>query len=109
MVPSSLKVFDFTNELEAPWKDMMPALNVLSSDTDSLATTMRDLSINLRSLKLHNTALTLDFLCPIDSDGKPNIPDLHWPHLETIELNYVPCWLPSGTICTHQRNFKDRD
>ncbi|KAI2829626.1 hypothetical protein CBS147321_6783 [Aspergillus niger] len=101
MVPSSLKVFDFTNELEAPWKDMMPALNVLSSDTDSLATTMRDLSINLRSLKLHNTALTLDFLCPIDSDGKPTIPDLHWPHLETIELNYVPCWLPSGKWLTH--------
>lgn len=93
-------VFDFTNELEEPWKDMLPALNVLSSDTDSLAMTVRDLSINLRTLKLQKTALTLDFLCPIDDFGQPTLPDLHWPHLETIELNDVPRWLPSGTICT---------
>ncbi|GLA63386.1 hypothetical protein AtubIFM54640_004528 [Aspergillus tubingensis] len=101
MVPSTLRVFDFTNELEEPWKDMLPALNVLSSDTDSLAVTVRDLSINLRTLKLQKTALTLDFLCPIDDFGQPTLPDLHWPHLETIELNDVPRWLPSGKWLTH--------
>ena len=71
-------------------------------DTDSLAMTVRDLSINLRTLKLQKTALTLDFLCPIGDFGQPTLPDLHWPHLETIELNVVPRWLPSGTICIHK-------
>ncbi|GLA41073.1 hypothetical protein AnigIFM63309_008919 [Aspergillus niger] len=52
MVPNTLKVFEFTNELEAPWKDMMPALNVLSSDTDSLAMTENGLLTRPRNMRL---------------------------------------------------------
>ncbi|PYI11038.1 hypothetical protein BO78DRAFT_466690 [Aspergillus sclerotiicarbonarius CBS 121057] len=96
MIPRSFKVFDFINQLEEPWKDTMPALNVLSSETDDLALTIRDLSLGLRVLKLKNTALSLDFLCPVDDYGQLTMLSLHWAHLETIELHSVPPWLPSG-------------
>ncbi|PWY95960.1 hypothetical protein BO94DRAFT_552770 [Aspergillus sclerotioniger CBS 115572] len=86
LIPQTLKVFDFINQLEEPWKDTMPALNVLSSESDNLAMTIRNLSFGLRVLKLRCTALSMDFLCPIDDDGQPTAPSLHWPHLETIEL-----------------------
>ena len=100
MIPRSLKVFDFTNQIEEPWKDTMPALNVLSSETDNLAMAIRDLSFGLQVLKLKNTALSMGFLCPIDDHAQPILPHLRWTHLETIEFRSVPPWLPSGTFCT---------
>ncbi|OOF90107.1 hypothetical protein ASPCADRAFT_135436 [Aspergillus carbonarius ITEM 5010] len=96
MIPRSLKVFDFTNQIEEPWKDTMPALNVLSSETDNLAMAIRDLSFGLQVLKLKNTALSMGFLCPIDDHAQPILPHLRWTHLETIEFRSVPPWLPSG-------------
>ncbi|PYH37719.1 F-box protein [Aspergillus neoniger CBS 115656] len=63
----------------------------------------------LEYLQARRQALTLDFLCPIDDFGQPTLADLHWPHLETIELNDVPRWLPSGTICIHKILTADRN
>ncbi|RAL00814.1 F-box protein [Aspergillus ibericus CBS 121593] len=96
IVPRSLQVFGFINQKEGPWKTSMPALNVLSSEVDRLAVTLRDLSFSLRVLKLNKLSLSLDFLCPLDDDGQPKTTSLCWPHLEVIELSSIPPWLPSG-------------
>ncbi|QRD84921.1 hypothetical protein F9C07_2166166 [Aspergillus flavus] len=96
--PRSLRVLHYTNQSENPWKDSLPALNVLSTEVDTLAINLQGLSISLRELKLEYTSLTLDFLWPLDNVGHPlsSTASLNWPNLTRMEFNYVPPWLPSG-------------
>lgn len=99
-LPNTLKVFSYKNQKELNWKETMPALNVLPpSGMDTLSTNLQDLSFRLRELKVEQTALSLDFLCPLDSDMKP-IGDvsLYWPHLEILNFELVPRFTPSGML-----------
>lgn len=75
----------------------MPLVKVLTSEAQSVATTIRNSSASLRDLKLENTALMLDFLCPLNKEGQPTLPVVYWPHLETISLHNVTCWTDEGT------------
>lgn len=96
--PRSLKVLNYSNQYEAPWKSALPALNVLSTETDTFTINLRALSTVLQELKLYNTSLSSDFLWPLDKAGRPlpNSGTLQWPNLTIIELNDVPPFLPSG-------------
>lgn len=99
IIPRSLRVLHFSNQHEEPWKRMMPALNVLTSDHDSLSPGLRHLSLSLCEIKIENVSLAPDFLYPLDSDGYP-LPDsasLHWPRLKKLEL-HAPPFLPSGML-----------
>ncbi|KAE8316430.1 hypothetical protein BDV41DRAFT_573712 [Aspergillus transmontanensis] len=96
--PRSLRVLHYANQFENPWKDTLPALNVLSTGADTLAINLQNLSISLRELKLEYTSLTLDFLWPLDDAGPPlsSRASSYLPNLTSIEFNYAPPWLPSG-------------
>ncbi|KNG81400.1 hypothetical protein ANOM_010509 [Aspergillus nomiae NRRL 13137] len=94
--PHSLKVLHYANQPEKPWKDSMPALNVLSTGTDTLTVNLRRLSTFLRELKLEHTSLCPDFLWPLDETGHPLPSTVHWPNLTVLELNNAPPRLPSG-------------
>ncbi|RHZ66426.1 hypothetical protein CDV55_107178 [Aspergillus turcosus] len=97
-IPSTLRVFHFENGDESNWKDTMPALNVLSSNVDFLSISIRDLSLSLRELTLAQTAMSLDFLWPLDEKDHslPANSSLHWPNLEILSLYQFQPWLPSG-------------
>jgi hypothetical protein len=76
----------------------MPALNVLSSSVDFLSISIRHLSLSLRELKMVQTAMSLDFLWPLDEKDHslPSNTSLHWPNLEFLTLQQFQPWLPSG-------------
>jgi hypothetical protein len=78
----------------------MSPLNVIPLGADSVSLNLRDLSVHLRELKLTNTAILYDLLCPLDEDGQPKLGSLHlsWPNLETLEVESILPWLPSGKI-----------
>ncbi|KJK68654.1 hypothetical protein P875_00075827 [Aspergillus parasiticus SU-1] len=78
--PRSLKVLHYSNQYEEPWKDVLPALNVMSTETDTFTINLRVLSTVLQELKLYNTSLSSDFLWPLDK----------------AEIDDVPPFLPSG-------------
>ncbi|KGO75011.1 hypothetical protein PITC_032490 [Penicillium italicum] len=101
--PRSLRVLHYEGNADAPWKPAMPPLNVIPSGVDSMSSNLRDLSVHLRELKLMNTTIAYDFLCPLDKEGKPEPGSLHlnWPNLEILELESVPPWLPSGEPTFH--------
>lgn len=97
-MPHSLKIFNFRNQDESPWKEMMSGLNVLLSDNDFLSQNILNLSLSLRELKMRNLSLTPDFMFPLDTESHP-LPtsrSLYWPSLEVVELTHVPPRLPSG-------------
>lgn len=83
---------------DAPWKPAMSPLNVIPSGVDSVSSNLRGLSIHLQQLKLVNTTIAYDFLCPLDEKGqpKPASLQLNRPYLEVLELEGIPPWLPSG-------------
>ena len=100
-LPNTLRVFSYKNQKELNWKETMPALNVLPpSGMDTLSTNLEDLSFRLRELKVEQIALSLDFLCPLDSDMKPigNVLSLYWPYLEILNFELVPRFTPSGML-----------
>lgn len=100
-LPDTLRVFRYKNQTELNWKETMPALNVLPpSGTDALSINLQALSFRLRELKVEQTTLSLDFLCPLDSDLKPisDLSSLYWPHLEILNFELVPRFTPSGTL-----------
>lgn len=107
-MPDTLRVLSYKNHQELNWKETMPALNVLPpSGEDALSTNLQALSFRLRELKVEQTALSLDFLCPLNSDLKPigDLSSLCWPHLETLNFELVPRSTPSGMFfnISHQR------
>ena len=83
---------------DAPWKPAMSPLNVIPSGVDSLSSSLQDLSIHLQRLRLRDTTIAYDFLCPLDEKGqpKPGFLQLNWPYLKVLELEGIPPWLPSG-------------
>ncbi|KAJ9405758.1 hypothetical protein DTO045G8_6591 [Paecilomyces variotii] len=98
-VPHSLRVFNYKNGTEMNWKETMPALNLLPpSGIDHLSINLHDLSFRLRELRIEQTALSLDFLCPLNSSLKPisDISSCIWPRLETMIFELVPRVTPSG-------------
>ncbi|KAJ5408261.1 hypothetical protein N7509_002144 [Penicillium cosmopolitanum] len=102
-MPHSLKIFNFRNQDESPWKEMMSGLNVLLSDNDFLSQNILNLSLSLRELKMRNLSLTPDFMFPLDTESHP-LPtsrSLYWPSLEVVELTHVPPRLPSGEWVAH--------
>ncbi|KAJ9221894.1 hypothetical protein DTO207G8_1113 [Paecilomyces variotii] len=103
-LPDTLRVFRYKNQTELNWKETMPALNVLPpSGTDALSINLQALSFRLRELKVEQTTLSLDFLCPLDSDLKPisDLSSLYWPHLEILNFELVPRFTPSGEWLFH--------
>lgn len=81
------------------WKETMPALNLLPpSGIDHLSINLHDLSFRLRELRIEQTALSLDFLCPLNSSLEPisDISSCIWPRLETMIFELVPRVTPSG-------------
>ncbi|RAH53536.1 hypothetical protein BO85DRAFT_381422, partial [Aspergillus piperis CBS 112811] len=100
ILPRSLKVFPLRNETETLGRTVMPLVKVLTLEAQSVATTIRNSSASLRDLKLENTALMLDFLCPLNKEGQPTLPVVYWPHLETISLHNVTCWTDEGNWLT---------
>ncbi|KAK6814477.1 hypothetical protein RU639_009355 [Aspergillus parasiticus] len=44
--PRSLRVLHYANQFENPWKDTLPALNVLSTGADTLAINLQNLKFN---------------------------------------------------------------
>ncbi|KAF7166127.1 hypothetical protein CNMCM6106_002085 [Aspergillus hiratsukae] len=97
-ISSTLRVFCFENGHEDNWKDAMPPLNVLSSSVDFLSIGIRALSLSLHELQLVQTAMSLDFLWPLDEKDQslPANSSLHWPNLEILSLHLFQPWLPSG-------------
>ncbi|KAL6228665.1 hypothetical protein BDW75DRAFT_246469 [Aspergillus navahoensis] len=130
-LPASLRVLDYAGQQEHPWKETQHALNVLKTETDTLATSLQCISFILRELHLTNVALPMDFLWPLDRSGNPIAnPAYHWPYLKSLILDEVPPFLPSGQwlaapdasdqeeinnisdwedeICDYERGFVDR-
>lgn len=99
-MPGSLRVFHYFNQLEKPWQNTLPALNVLSDKIDTFALDVRSLSLHLRELKISHVAVTSDIFWPLDSQGRAAgcEASLHWPYLETIEFDEVPDYLSSGKL-----------
>lgn len=93
---------------DAPWKPAMSPLNVIPSGVDGASSNLRDLSIHLQQLKLVNTSIAYDFLCPLDEKGRPEPGSLqlNWPYLEVLELEGIPPWLPSGKKSVPPRTRK---
>ncbi|KAL2809177.1 hypothetical protein BJX63DRAFT_424017 [Aspergillus granulosus] len=105
-LPTSLRLFDYAGHYEEPWKDTMPALNVLKTGIDILATTLRGLTIVLRELRLDRVRLSTDFLWPLDGDSNPIAnPSYCWPNLESLIMTYIPPFTPEGKWLT----FPDAD
>ncbi|KAJ5427214.1 hypothetical protein N7465_002284 [Penicillium sp. CMV-2018d] len=102
-IPKSLRVLLYQGHDDAPWKPAMSPLNVIPSGVDSVSSNLRDLSIHLQQLKLVNTTIAYDFLCPLDEKGQPQPGSLqlNWPYLEVLELEGIPPWLPSGEPTYH--------
>jgi hypothetical protein len=77
----------------------MSALNVLKTNDDTLAASLRDLTYVLRELQLTYVSLSMDFLCPLDAKCRPTIDPtrLHWPNLETLIVDRAPPFTPQGT------------
>ncbi|KAJ5985485.1 hypothetical protein N7499_008231 [Penicillium canescens] len=102
-IPKSLRVLLYQGHDDAPWKPAMCPLNVIPSGVDNVSSNLRDLSIHLKHLKLVNTTIAYDFLCPLDKKGqpKPGSLQLNWPYLEVLELEGIPPWLPSGEPTYH--------
>lgn len=98
LIPKSLRVLLYQGYNDAPWKSIMFPLDVIPSGVDSVSSNLRDLSIHLQQLKLVYTTIAYDLLCPLDEKGQPKPGYLHlkWPYLETLELESIPPWLPSG-------------
>ncbi|KAL6228740.1 hypothetical protein BDW75DRAFT_134398 [Aspergillus navahoensis] len=130
-LPASLRVLDYSGQQEYPWKETQPALNVLKTETDTLATSLQSISLVLRELHLTNVTLPMDFLWPLDGSGNPIAnPTHHWFYLRLLILDEVPPFLPSGKwladpeaedqeeinnisdwedeICNYERGFVDR-
>lgn len=101
-MPHSLRVFNFSNQEESPWKEMMAGLHVLISDNDYLSHNLRHLSFSLRELKVNQLSLAPDFLFLLDANDHPlpNTTSPYWPLLEVLELTSIPPRLPSGTFST---------
>lgn len=95
-ISSTLRVFCFENGHEDNWKDAMPPLNVLSSSVDFLSIGIQELSLSLHELKLVQTAMSLDFLWPLDEKdhSQPANSSLHWPNLEILSLHQRPSRTP---------------
>jgi hypothetical protein len=75
----------------------MSALNVLTTDVDPLALSLRDLSLVLRELRLTFVSLPMDFMCPLDHDGRPTANTTpRWPNLERLVLDNASPFLPEG-------------
>jgi hypothetical protein len=70
-------VLRFQGQEDGPWKPAMSPLNLVPSGVDSLSSNMRHLSIHLQELKLRNTAIAYDFMCPLDEAGRPKLGSLH--------------------------------
>lgn len=86
----------------------MSPLNIIPSGVDNVSSNLRDLSIHLQQLKLVYTTIAYDLLCPLDEKGQPKPGYLHlnWPYLETLELESIPPWLPSGKKSVSPRKRK---
>ncbi|KAL2841257.1 hypothetical protein BJY01DRAFT_257110 [Aspergillus pseudoustus] len=99
-LPTSIRILEYSGQQEYPWKETMPALSILKTETDTLATNLQIISFVLRELRLSNTALSLDFLWPLDANGEPMITSnsalYHWPYLQVLQLDAMPSILPSG-------------
>jgi hypothetical protein len=91
-------VLQYEGAEDGPWKYSMPALNIIPSGVDSMSINLRHLSVHLEELKLNNTRVPYDFMCPLDETGQPELDSLHlnWPHLRTLEIEFVPSCYPSG-------------
>ncbi|KAJ5827209.1 hypothetical protein N7447_003972, partial [Penicillium robsamsonii] len=96
-IPRSLRVLLYQGHPDFPWKPAISPVNVIPSGVDGVNSNLRDLSVHLQQLRLVNTAIAYDFLFPLDGKGQPETGSLHlnWPYLETLELEFVPPWLPS--------------
>jgi hypothetical protein len=90
---------------DGPWKPSMSSLNVIPSGVRGVSLNLRDISVHLRELKLTNTVVSYGLLCPLEKDGQPKLGTLHlsWPNLETLEVESVPPWLPSGKTSVPSR------
>ncbi|KAL4871000.1 hypothetical protein BDV12DRAFT_207144 [Aspergillus spectabilis] len=90
-LPSTLQEFRCNCELEHPWSNILPALDLRppNSKIDGLSSTLRLLSCNLRKLKISGMSLDMDFLFPLDDSGNPtsDASSLYWPYLESINLD----------------------
>ncbi|KAL6228837.1 hypothetical protein BDW75DRAFT_250536 [Aspergillus navahoensis] len=96
-LPTSLRSLNYIGYKEEPLKPMMSALNVLTSDVDALAISLRDLTPILRELRLTLVSLPMDFMCPLDNDGRSTANTTpHWPNLEQLILDKAPPFLPEG-------------
>ncbi|KAL2848771.1 hypothetical protein BJX68DRAFT_276270 [Aspergillus pseudodeflectus] len=98
-LPSTLQVFECVGCSEQPWSNTLPALDLRSAKgIDELSSSLRLFSCNLRELRLRLMSVDMDFLFPLDERGNP-LPEsssLYWPHLETIALDGVAEYTPSG-------------
>ncbi|KAL5342144.1 hypothetical protein BJX70DRAFT_357063 [Aspergillus crustosus] len=97
-LPKSLISFQWGDEEREPWATVLPGLDLLSDDTDTLTDNLRHLSMNLAYFDRNNTAVALDFLFPLDNDDHPapQTLNLYWPFLREIDLTSFPNSLPSG-------------
>ncbi|KAL4905770.1 hypothetical protein BDW74DRAFT_184850 [Aspergillus multicolor] len=102
-LPSSLRVLNFSNQDEEPWKTRLPGLNVLSTSIDTLSANLGHLSLSLGHPRLYHVSLAPNFLFPLDDNGNPQADSasLHWPYLETLHFDQVPPRSPSGQWLVH--------
>ncbi|PYI15919.1 hypothetical protein BO99DRAFT_445775 [Aspergillus violaceofuscus CBS 115571] len=67
LLPPSLKEFSLSNDDEKPWKDALPALDVVGSRPDTMPLNLRQLSLSLTKLTLSSLPIDPDFLFPLDA------------------------------------------
>ncbi|RAH76832.1 hypothetical protein BO86DRAFT_404301 [Aspergillus japonicus CBS 114.51] len=67
LLPPSLKEFSLSNDDEKPWKDALPALDVVGSRPDTMPLNLRQLSLSLTKLTLGSLPIDPDFLFPLDA------------------------------------------
>ncbi|KAL4811361.1 hypothetical protein BDV18DRAFT_155965 [Aspergillus unguis] len=98
-LPTTLQVFECVGRSEYPWSNTLPALDLRSANgIDELSSSLCLFSCKLRELRLSVVSVDMDFLFPLDERGNP-LPEsssLHWPRLETIALDGVAEYTPSG-------------
>ncbi|KAL4864242.1 hypothetical protein BDV12DRAFT_15812 [Aspergillus spectabilis] len=96
-LPLTLKVFHYSELYSSFMEKEEKAVDLLLGETDMLALTMREFSLQLRELKLIGIAISSDFIWPLDQMGKPasSTTEVFWPHLEIIEVGPPP-YLPTG-------------
>ncbi|KAL2813345.1 hypothetical protein BDW59DRAFT_154852, partial [Aspergillus cavernicola] len=94
-LPSTLRMFDYHGLSEQAYHDSGSAPILIQGNLDLFSVNLRPITLCLQELNLAGIAVSLDFLLPLDQDGKPIALCMEWPSLKRIKIETTN-YLPSG-------------